>query len=297
MRLFVRVASGWAIGDSYRRRRRVFFCDAVGSLFLDIEALSSMRAGDTKTNARVRVSKLVVLPYEEIRPVILESSLFRNLLSELLSNLKRSQKKKNRPNPARGETNHDRVEMPSWQKQVFGESVWLRLLSGAGEEGLIRASVPHLCTHRLSKNVCHHHVRRGCPPRRCPRQRRPPVRATRERRARRRTSIPPARLASGPGSQRARTVFAATRARCARADRDRERAHELMRARSSRSASRFALRRWRRMSQGSRDRYAPFAGWVPRCARFQPSRSAIRFERLRNTGHCAVRVRSSPAFR
>ena len=116
--------------------------------------------------------------------------------------------------------------MPSWPKQVFGESVWLRLLSGAGEEGLIRASVPHLCTHRLSKNVCHHHVRRGCPPRRCPRQRRPPVRATRERRARRRGSIPPARLASGLGSQRARRVFAATGAGRARADRDRERARE-----------------------------------------------------------------------
>jgi len=117
--------------------------------------------------------------------------------------------------PRRRETNHDRVEMPSWPKQVFGESVWLRLLSGAGEEGLIRASVPHLCTHRLSKNVCHHHVRRGCPPRRCPRQRRPPVRATRERRARRRGSIPPARLASGPGSQRAR-LFSRRRERGAR---------------------------------------------------------------------------------
>ena len=32
--------------------------------------------------------------------------------------------------------------MPSWPKQVFGESVWLRLLSGAGEEGLIRAGDP-----------------------------------------------------------------------------------------------------------------------------------------------------------
>ena len=232
MRLFVRVASGWAIGDSYRRRRRVFFCDAVGSLFLDIEALSSMRAGDTKTNARVRVSKLVVLPYEEIRPVILESSLFRNLLSELLSNLKRSQKKK--PSEPRSGRNQSRSSRNAELAETGeGESVWLRLLSGAGEEGLIRASGPHLCTHRLSKNVCHHHVRRGCPPRRCPRQRRPPVRATRERRARRRGSIPPARLASGLGSQRARRVFAATGARRARTDRDRKRAREPTRPRAS----------------------------------------------------------------
>ena len=185
--------------------------------------------------------------------------------------------------------------MPSWPKQVFGESVWLRLLSGAGEEGLIRASVPHLCTHRLSKNVCHHHVRRGCPPRRCPRQRRPPVRATRKRRARRRGSIPPARLASGLGSQRARRDFAATGARRARADRDRERAHELMRPRSSRSESRPGHRRRRRASRGSRDRNAPFAGRVPR-ARFHPSRSAIRFELRESGGTRAARVRSSPAF-
>jgi hypothetical protein len=171
---------------------------------------SASLSSHTKTNARVRVPFLVVLVS------------------------KRSQKKPSESERrCEGETNHDRVEMPSWPKQVFGESVWLRLLSGAGEEGLIRASVPHLCTHRLSKNVCHHHVRRGCPPRRCPRQRRPPVRATRKRRARRRGSIPPARLASGLGSQRARRDFAATGARRARADRDRERAHEPTRSRAS----------------------------------------------------------------
>lgn len=169
---------------------------------------SASLSSHTKTNARVRVPFLVV--HTGIEAI--------------------SKKPSEREKP---KTNHDRVEMPSWPKQVFGESVWLRLLSGAGEEGLIRASVPHLCTHRLSKNVCHHHVRRGCPPRRCPRQRRPPVRATRERRARRRGSIPPARLASGLGSQRARRDFAATGARRARADRDRERAHEPTRSRAS----------------------------------------------------------------
>lgn len=80
----------------------------------------------------------------------------------------------------------------------------------------------------------------------------------------------------GTGIATRASVFAATGARRARADRDRERAHELMRPRSSRSESRPGHRRRRRASRGSRDRNAPFAGRVPR-ARFHPSRSAIRF--------------------
>ena len=205
----------------------------------------------------------------------------------------RSDLKKNRPRE-KPKTNHDRVEMPSWPKQVFGESVWLRLLSGAGEEGLIRASVPHLCTHRLSKNVCHHHVRRGCPPRRCPRQRRPPVRATRKRRARRRGSIPPARLASGPGSQRAR-LFSRRRERGARGPigtgsaRTSRRAHE---RREALHVPAIADAGARLEARAIETRRSP----VECRARFHPSRSAIRFERLRNTGHSRGPRPIEPAF-
>ena len=172
--------------------------------------------------------------------------------------------------------------------------MWLRLLSGAGEEGLIRASGPHLCTHRLSKNVCHHHVRRGCPPRRCPRQRRPPVRATRERRARRRGSIPPARLASGLGSQRARRVFAATGARRARADRDRKRA----RARADAPAS--VVKRYTFRPSPTPARVSRLARSKRAVHRSSAALDPIHRGRLSASSACetrgtrAARVRSSP---